>query len=111
MAFSIDSKNNNITLVRGDYLAIVIDMKKNDVEYTPTEGTLRFAVKKSFMDPDRNVLINKEIPLTTRLLELESSDTKNLKFGTYVYDIEYTDAKGHPDTFISAKFVLAEEVI
>ena len=41
--FSIDSKNNNITLVRWDYLVIVIDMKKNDMDtdierYNTTTG-------------------------------------------------------------------------
>lgn len=45
MAFSINQKNNDITLVRGDYLAIVISMRKSNTEYIPTEGTLRFAVK------------------------------------------------------------------
>ena len=44
------------------------------------------------------------------LLELESADTKDLRFGEYVYDIEYTDVNGRPDTFIRAKFLLAEEV-
>ena len=109
MAFSINSKTNDITLVRGDYFATVVRMKKNGEEYIPSEGTLRFAMKKSFLD--KNVLINKEIPLGTRLLELESSDTKGLKFDTYVYDIEYTDEEGHPDTFISAKLILTEEVL
>ena len=109
MAFSIDSKTNNITLVRGDYFATVVGMKKNGVEYIPSKGTLRFAMKKSFLD--KNVLISKNIPLETRMLELESSDTKGLKFDTYVYDIEYTDENGHPDTFISAKLILTEEVL
>lgn len=86
-------------------------MRKSNTEYIPTEGTLRFAVKRSYRDPDKDVLINKEIPLDTRLLELEGSDTKDLKFGTYVYDIEYTDENGHPDTFISAKLILTEEVL
>lgn len=44
MAFSINSKTNDITLVRGDYFATVVGMKKNGEEYIPSEGTLRFAM-------------------------------------------------------------------
>ena len=82
--YSIDPKTNNITLV--------------------------FAVKRKYTDDDDKVLIVKQVPLDTMLLELESADTKDLRFGEYVYDIEYTDVNGRPDTFIRAKFLLAEEV-
>ena len=71
---------------------------------------LRFAVKRKYTDDDDKVLIVKQVPLDTMLLELESADTKDLRFGEYVYDIEYTDVNGRPDTFIRAKFLLAEEV-
>lgn len=110
MAYSIDS-SNNITLVRGDYLAITINMVKDGSAFTPETGSLRFAVKKRYKDSDENVLINVSIPLDTRLLELESDDTKELAFGKYVYDIEYTDANDHPDTFIRGQFELIEEVL
>ena len=78
--------------------------------FVPTDGTLRFAVKRKYTDDDDKVLIVKQVPLDTMLLELESADTKDLRFGEYVYDIEYTDVNGRPDTFIRAKFLLAEEV-
>lgn len=109
--YSIDPKTNNITLVRGDYFACNISMTKDDEPFVPSSGSLRFAVKKKYTDPDEKVLILKTIPLETLLLELESADTKDLRFGEFVYDIEYTDANGHPDTFIRAKLILAEEVI
>jgi len=109
MAYSIDAKNN-ITLVRGDYFPCMINMTKDDEPFTPMSGSLRFAVKKRYTDTDDKVLIVKPIPLDTLLLELESKDTKDLKFGDYVYDIEYQDEEGRPDTFIRAKFILAEEV-
>lgn len=108
--YSID-QDNNIKLVRGDYFAVTVNMTKDGEDYNPSDGSLRFAVKKSFKDPDTSVLINKTIPLDTRLLELESSDTKALAFGAYVYDIEYTDSNGRPDTFIKGKLILTEEVI
>lgn len=111
MAYSIDAKTNNITLVRGDYFPCQITMTKEGEAFIPVSGSLRFAVKRRYTDSDDKVLINKQIPLNTLLLELESADTKNLKFGDYVYDIEYTDIHGRPDTFIRAKFILTEEVI
>lgn len=110
MAYFIDAKTNNITLVRGDYFPCYIEMTKDGEAFVPQVGSLRFAVKKKYTDPDEKVLIVKQIPLDTMLLELESSDTKDLRFGEYVYDIEYTDVNGRPDTFIRAKFFLAEEV-
>lgn len=109
--YSIDPKTNNITLVRGDYFACNISMTKDDEPFVPADGTLRFAVKRKYSDTDDKVLIIKPVPLDTMLLELESADTKDLRFGEYVYDIEYTDPQGRPDTFIRAKLILAEEVI
>lgn len=110
MAYSIDTKTNNITLVRGDYFPCIITMTKNGEPFTPVTGSLRFAVKRKFTDPDEKILILKNIPLDTLLLELENADTKNLRFGDYVYDLEYRDEYGRPDTFIRATFTLAEEV-
>ena len=108
MAFTITE--NDITLVRGDYFPCTVSMEKNGEPFTPATGSLRFALKKSYRDPDDKVLINNTIPLDTMLLELEGDDTKSLKFGEYVYDIEYTDAQGRPDTFIRGKFIIEEEV-
>lgn len=110
MAYSIDEATNHITLVRGDYFSCFVAMTKDGEVYKPTDGRLRFAVKKRYADPDEKVLIIKQIPIETGLLELESEDTKDLRFGDYVYDIEYTDPNGRPDTFIRAKFTLLEEV-
>lgn len=110
MAYSINAATNDITLVRGDYFPCNIVMTRDDEPFTPVSGSLRFAVKKRYTDPDDKVLIVKQIPLNTLLLELESEDTKDLKFGDYVYDIEYQDDEGRPDTFIRARFILAEEV-
>lgn len=110
MAYSINAQTNDITLVRGDYFPCVITMTKNGEPFTPESGVLRFAVKKRYADSDERILILKQIPLDTCLLELESEDTKNMSFGSYVYDIEYQDERGRPDTFIRAKFILAEEV-
>lgn len=107
----INENTYNIKLTRGDYLAVTVGMSKDGSEYRPVQGSLRMAVKKRYKDPDSEVLINKQIPLDTLLLELESEDTKSLAYGEYDYDIEYTDAQGHPDTFIEGKLTLTKEVL
>lgn len=107
----VNKNTYNITLTRGDYFAATIGMTKDDAEYRPTQGSLRIAVKKRYKDPDTEVLINKQIPLDTFLLEIESEDTKHLSYGDYDYDIEYTDVQGHPDTFIEGKLTLTKEVL
>lgn len=107
----INENTYNIVLTRGDYLAINVGMTKDGADYKPVGGVLRMAVKKRYRDPDTEVLINKQIPLDTCLLELEKNDTKSLNYGEYDYDIEYTDPQGHPDTFIEGKLTLTKEVL
>ena len=101
----------DISLTRGDYFAANIDMLVGEESYTPTGGSCRFALKRNYRDPDDKCLLNIDIPLNTLLLEIEGDDTKPFGFGCYVYDIQYTDASGHPDTFIKGKFNITEEVI
>lgn len=100
-----------ITLTRGDTLKAnleILDSEGNT--YTPSEGdTIRFAMKKSYSDSE--CLITKVIPNDTLMLSLAPSDTKELPFGSYVYDIELTYESGAVDTFIDrATFRLTEEV-
>lgn len=107
---SIDG--NNITLTRGDTLFLEISMQKGGEPFTPETGSaVRFAMKKKYTDVDSAALV-KEIPIDTMVFEIKPEDTKRLQMKkTYVYDIQYTDADGHVDTFISGTFTIAEEVI
>lgn len=103
--------DKTITLTRGDSLAIKLDIFDSEGNaYTPTSGdTIRFAMKKSYSDSA--CLIEKQIPNDTMMLSLAPSDTKELPFGSYVYDIELTYESGAVDTFIDrATFRLTEEV-
>lgn len=111
MSHSING--NNITLTRGDSLFIQLDLTKDGQPFTPQEGdSVRFAVKQRYKDPDTDVIINKQIPIDTLLLELLPSDTKTMTMGKdYVYDIEYTDSDGRVDTFIKGILHIDEEVI
>lgn len=100
----------NITLTRGDTLFLKVNMTKDGEEFTPEEGShVRFAMKVNYSDAD--VVLQKDIPIDTMLLEFKPEDTKSLPMDkTYVYDIEYTDAQGLVDTFIQGKFKTGKEV-
>ena len=109
-------KDTNITLTRGDSANIRVGLFRKDPEtgarqpYEPQEGDIvRFAMKRDY--EEATPLILKEIPAETMILSLDPEDTKNLDFGSYVYDIEITFADGAVNTFIDrAKFKLTEEV-
>lgn len=98
-----------IKLTKGDTFETIVGIKQGEEDYTPVEGdSVRFALKQNYEDKDP--LINKSIPIDTLLLRLESSDTKTLEPGKYVYDIEITKASGDVDTFISDVLTLTPEV-
>lgn len=111
MSYTI--KKTTITLTRGDTLKAQIsitDKDGNPYEIQPGDS-VRFAMKRSYDDPDSEVLIEKDIPTNTLILKLDPEDTKTLPFGNYVYDIQLTNIAGEVDTFITkATLVLTEEV-
>lgn len=109
MSYSIDG--TDITLTRGDSLFLRIDLKKNGKEYIPAEGSsLRFAMKRKYGDA-YDVLLEKQIPINSRILHIEPEDTKPFPMNrTYVYDIQITDQYGNVDTFIKGNLNLENEV-
>lgn len=103
--------NGNIYLTRGDTFAAVVTITDDeDTCVTLEEGSeLRFALKADYEDPEALTL--KAIPIDTMLLKLDPEDTKNLDFGTYVYDIQLTHPNGDVDTVIPRKMLhIVEEV-
>lgn len=111
MSYSV--KKTTITLTRGDTFKAEISITDKDGNpYEIQEGdSVRFAMKRNYDDPDTEVLIVKEIPTDTLILQLDPEDTKDLEFGSYVYDIQLTNAAGEIDTFITkAQLNLTEEV-
>lgn len=111
MSYTI--KKTTIFLTRGDTFKAQISLTDEEGNpYQPQQGdTIRFACKKDYSDPDTEVLIVKNIPIDTLILELEPQDTKELPFGSYVYDIQLTTAAGEVDTFITKGILtLTEEV-
>lgn len=112
MSYSINSKNNTITLTRGDTFICDVKIRNQDGDpYTPAEDdVIRFALKHDIKKEEKPLIL-KEISIDTMQLRLEPDDTKNLQFGVYYYDIEITRADGIVDTFITkTAFILTEEV-
>lgn len=108
---SIDG--TDITLTRGDSLFIQLELKRNGEPYIPDpEAHIRFAMKAKYKDPDTSVVLTKNIPVDTLILEIDPADTKELAMGkTYVYDIQLTDENGSVDTFISGRWTVGNEVL
>ena len=114
----IKIKGQTIEMTRGDTLVVAIRLLLNKATYTPNEGdTLKFMLGRSGLNSSgtayRNpgVLISKNVPIDTLLLRIDPEDTKDLDFGTYVYDLELTTASGRVDTVIQGKnFILNAEV-
>lgn len=104
-------ENSDISLTRGDTLALKIDiLDENGEPYIPAPSDIiRFALKRRYKD--KECLINKVIPNSSLVLQIEPEETKPLAFNKeYVYDIQLTTAGGVVDTFISGILNLTEEV-
>ena len=103
-------QGTSIRLTRGDSFVAKIGIIKDAADYTPLDGDIiTFTMKRTYYDGQP--LLQKVIPNSTLLLELEPSDTADLDFADYVYDIDIVFADGYKDTFIAeAKFTIAPEV-
>lgn len=108
---SIDS-SYNISLTRGDTGLFTLDLTDEDGKpFVPSEGDkVRFAMSKKFGSTRDETVILKDIPIDTLTIQIDPEDTKSLDFGSYNYDIEYTDAQGRVSTVIMAKFNITKEV-
>ena len=106
----------DISLTRGDTFIATLSLEKNGEPYTPaSEDSIRFALKHNKLKTDRSDYQDDEplllisIPDDSMALTIEPSDTKELGFGEYAYDIEIT-SNGTVDTFINGTFTLTPEV-
>lgn len=93
---------NRISMTRGDTMSAVVEIFDNNGDpYIPQEGDrIRFAMKDKGKRSNGQILLYKEIPITTLLLQLAPEDTERFAYGEYGYDIEITKANGVVDTFI-----------
>lgn len=101
-----------IELTRGDTFSAQLNLKfKDGTEYVKTEGDHAwFSVKKTY-DRSEPYIIHKEIDLDAMLLYLEPTDTEDMEYGEYKYDIQLELSNGVVDTVIPrSKIVILEEV-
>lgn len=104
--------NGTINLTRGDTFYAVVKLYNfyGDSVTLNELDKVRFALKESY-DSCRPILVI-DIPVDTMTLRIAPEDTKHLRYGTYVYDIEVTFTTGDIDTVIPRKtFNLMEEVL
>lgn len=109
MSYSVSGAT--ITLTRGDTFSANVSISQpNGFPYTPVEGDkIRFAMKQNYADIKPILVV--DVPIDTMQLILKPEDTKYLKFGAYVYDMQLTKANGVVDTFITKGVIrLTEEV-
>lgn len=106
----VQINGTTITMTRGDTLSLTIGIMQGEDEYQVQAGdVIRFAMKRSYADNEP--LLVKLIDNDSLGLQLDPEDTKDLPFGSYVYDIEITMEDGTVDTFIcESKITLAKEV-
>ena len=102
-------ENNNIVIIRGDSAAFSIGV--SDTNGTPVEladgDVLTFTLRRTPWSP--TIVLQKTI--TDGTLTINPSDTQDMPFGLYVYDVELKQADGYVDTVIPPhKFLLMEEV-
>lgn len=103
------AQNNNIVIIRGDSGAFTISIADTDGNaVTLTDGdVLTFTLRRAPRSP--TIVLQKTI--TDGTLTINPSDTQNMPFGSYVYDVELKRADGYTDTIIPPhEFLLLEEV-
>lgn len=98
--------NNQIRLTRGDTAVLHVDIINDDTPYElQPEDDVTFTMRRTTTDPD--ILIQKH----GNPIIIEPVDTKDLKFGNYVYDIQVTFSTGIVDTIVPpTSFTITEEV-
>lgn len=104
------SNKGEIKLTRGDTAYLTVSVKNKDGEpYTvKTDDVLTLTVKGDYADEE--ALIEKKIT-GTATFHIRPEDTKDLAFGTYVYDVQITMTNGDNFTVIAdKKFKITNEV-
>lgn len=105
---------NNIQMIRGDSEAIgleFVDKDGNPVNFN--EGDVIYFTVKRTVNTERIAIQKKKKDLEGNKVEIEikPSDTSELEFGKYVYDIQYNKADGTVKTIIPpSEFVINGEV-
>ena len=106
----LNISGNNIKLTRGDtaYLSVPITMANGEPYEMQSTDTLTLSVKKWLTDTEYKF---QKTSIGTNTFHIEPSDTKNLEFRKYVYDIQLQTAEGDVFTVIpTSEFEILTEV-
>ena len=100
-------EDQNITLTRGDSATFGLTVKQNTSSYDFSRDTVKFTVKKNVNTDD--ILFQKTF--SNGVINLTPSDTSDLKYGTYYYDVQLKNTSNGIYTVIPpSKFIVAPEV-
>lgn len=107
-------KDFNIRMTRGDTFYRTLILTKNGQRYTPDPSDIiRFAMSRVYKGKSGyELILEKVIPNDSLAWIIEASDTADLPYGKYVYDLQITyGATGYVETFADRKtLTLTEEV-
>lgn len=103
---------NRISLTRGDTAYLDIEVKIDGNAYELQEDdTLTLTVKKKPSDTDSEPILIQKVIYGETLFHIEPSDTAELPFGKYKYDVQLNKANGDVFTIIEPTlFIVLEEV-
>lgn len=120
MACDISSAQNQ-TMFRGDDKTFEITVKdSDDVAVDLTGGTMFFSVKETENDPTALITKDSAVGITEieftnptggiAQIKLVPADTRNLKAGEYLYDVQFTTTTSTKHTLVKAKLTLFDDV-
>ena len=103
---------NSLAMVRGDTEAITVSLTEDGVAKPLTTGdTVYMTVKRSVNKTEK--VLQKIITAFTdgkALISIAPTDTADLSFGDYVYDIQINLSDGTVKTVVSSTFTIMPEV-
>lgn len=106
-----------LTIIRGTTQTITIAVKNDDgTAYTLADGeTLRFGVKRHPEDADSLCLVKKSLTAASLdnglyILTLLPSDTKDLPFGNYFYDVGLQSGNNYYNVIECSDFIVAYNI-
>ena len=97
----LEVSGNMIQLTRGDTMILELSLvDEAGDKYIPEENdVIVFRVKRN--STSKEILIEKNIPTDDMTLVLQEDDTKDLKFGTYYYEVEIITGENYHFTVIA----------
>ena len=99
----IEVKNNNIYITRGDTCELTLKIYDGESIYTPTASDhIIFTVKQN--PNNTNILIEKEF--ASNKISIQRTDTIDLTFGEYFYDVRLENGSNYDTIITSGKFTI-----